>query len=641
LTILICLFAAPALAQDAAWDIAGRGDRLWLLEVGPNTWDVFTRKAGGDWKALSDGFSGGAIFAVAGPDRLEVFFADRQMATIGPSGELTPGPRLPAAPLAACYQPGADGQAPRLLVLTRPSAEAGISGKPEDSDAPETSDASKREQANTGPDTESPAEPDASAEATPAETEPPARQPEDAPPASTHRPLHLYRLVGNTWKKVGKTAPVEIQPDLTGGPTGLSLAATADRICIGLAGSDGHHGRMLRYNAAEQKWLEPVDIPGAEAILTNVDDRIVAVVRATADEESDARILNLHTWDIAATSWGEPQPLRENGTAKTWPASPQLAATGQQLVLLWQAEGKVMLASTALDGVLMPPESITDELQAVPDSTRAARIQQGFMIALLVLLVLASLACNSGRQRRVFQLPPVLIPGGLIRRAIAAGIDFTPFTMLAGLYLRLTHTEAQLMAVAENNDPTAVTPHMTIAIIIMFSAYVLYGTIAEGVFGMTVGKRLMRLRVTGNGGLTPNLRTAFLRNLMKVFEALPLMAGTAWLFAIFAFLTFITRYKQRPGDIFARTAVIESRALRLPSGAVMRTDQDVLAKLPDVVKADGSDDTADIIPEKVRSTDEAPPAETPEPDRRADDEQATDTPSAEETEKDERNGDGR
>ena len=45
---------------------------------------------------------------------------------------------------------------------------------------------------------------------------------------------------------------------------------------------------------------------------------------------------------------------------------------------------------------------------------------------------------------------------------------------------------------------------------------VLYFTLAEATYGKTVGKGVMGLRVTGNGGGRPTPGTSFLRNLSKI-----------------------------------------------------------------------------------------------------------------------------
>lgn len=78
----------------------------------------------------------------------------------------------------------------------------------------------------------------------------------------------------------------------------------------------------------------------------------------------------------------------------------------------------------------------------------------------------------------------------------------------------------------------------------------LYGGICEALTGATLGKRVFKLRVVGDDFLPCPLRAVLLRNLLRTveFQFLPL-----------AILVPLTPSRQRIGDIFARTLVIETR----------------------------------------------------------------------------------
>lgn len=78
----------------------------------------------------------------------------------------------------------------------------------------------------------------------------------------------------------------------------------------------------------------------------------------------------------------------------------------------------------------------------------------------------------------------------------------------------------------------------------------LYGGICEAVTGTTLGKRVFKLRVVGDDFLQCSLHAVLLRNLLRTveFQFLPL-----------AILVPLTPSRQRIGDIFARTLVIETR----------------------------------------------------------------------------------
>lgn len=51
---------------------------------------------------------------------------------------------------------------------------------------------------------------------------------------------------------------------------------------------------------------------------------------------------------------------------------------------------------------------------------------------------------------------------------------------------------------------------------VMGLTYVLYFTIAESLYGYTIGKRLVNLRVETADGRKPGLQSAFIRNISKI-----------------------------------------------------------------------------------------------------------------------------
>ena len=78
----------------------------------------------------------------------------------------------------------------------------------------------------------------------------------------------------------------------------------------------------------------------------------------------------------------------------------------------------------------------------------------------------------------------------------------------------------------------------------------LYGAICESTTGTTLGKRILKLRVVGDDFLRCPRRTIVLRNLLRIieFHFLPL-----------ALLVVLTPSRQRIGDVFAGTLVVETR----------------------------------------------------------------------------------
>jgi uncharacterized RDD family membrane protein YckC len=87
-----------------------------------------------------------------------------------------------------------------------------------------------------------------------------------------------------------------------------------------------------------------------------------------------------------------------------------------------------------------------------------------------------------------------------------------------------------------------------------------YGALLEGFWnGQTIGKRLFHLRVIDQSGLPLRIEQAWVRNLMRVFDALPL----AYLVGGISVLS--SRLMQRFGDRVAGTLVVRETPLPPPA----------------------------------------------------------------------------
>src|SRR5580658_9944442 len=87
-----------------------------------------------------------------------------------------------------------------------------------------------------------------------------------------------------------------------------------------------------------------------------------------------------------------------------------------------------------------------------------------------------------------------------------------------------------------------------------------YGALLEGLWnGQTIGKRLFHLRVIDQTGLPLRMEQAWVRNLIRVFDALPF----AYLVGGIAVLS--SPLRQRFGDRVAGTLVVRETPLAAPS----------------------------------------------------------------------------
>jgi uncharacterized RDD family membrane protein YckC len=90
-----------------------------------------------------------------------------------------------------------------------------------------------------------------------------------------------------------------------------------------------------------------------------------------------------------------------------------------------------------------------------------------------------------------------------------------------------------------------------------------YFTLMEGTIGATVGKLLVGLRVRGEDGAAAGLGRAFVRNLLRVIDALPY----ALPYLLGAILVWASPTRQRLGDRIANTVVINHRSRPSPAPA--------------------------------------------------------------------------
>ncbi len=129
-------------------------------------------------------------------------------------------------------------------------------------------------------------------------------------------------------------------------------------------------------------------------------------------------------------------------------------------------------------------------------------------------------------------------------RAFAWGLDAM---VLAGASYLIT----QFAGVVRLISPDLAAAVGTVS---FFLFSIAYGILCEWHWrGQTIGKRLFRLRVIDAHGLRLRVSQVVLRNLMRVFDALPVLylAGAA--------ACFFSRNLQRLGDLVANTVVVRER----------------------------------------------------------------------------------
>jgi len=127
----------------------------------------------------------------------------------------------------------------------------------------------------------------------------------------------------------------------------------------------------------------------------------------------------------------------------------------------------------------------------------------------------------------------------LIKRGIAVIVDTTIISIF--LYLLL------LINVSEN-----LILQGSYIILVSFIP-LLYFILLEGIFGQTLGKKLVKIRVTGEKGEKLTWKASITRNILRIIDILPT------LYIIGAITIYFTKKDQRLGDIIAKTTVIEAK----------------------------------------------------------------------------------
>lgn len=116
----------------------------------------------------------------------------------------------------------------------------------------------------------------------------------------------------------------------------------------------------------------------------------------------------------------------------------------------------------------------------------------------------------------------------------------------AGIDVLLAWIPAMIVGSAVREHGVAAS---AVAFTVIFLGYFLF---AEGIWSTTVGKAFMGLRVTTLDGTRPTVMQIFLRNVLRLLDANPVLLG-AIPGAVFIMFT---RRRQRLGDLVARTIVV-------------------------------------------------------------------------------------
>jgi uncharacterized RDD family membrane protein YckC len=140
---------------------------------------------------------------------------------------------------------------------------------------------------------------------------------------------------------------------------------------------------------------------------------------------------------------------------------------------------------------------------------------------------------------------------GFGTRCIAATIDYTVLFILLVVF---TYLFARSVSRATQNTATTIAILVAVQFILITFYHLLFELFWNG---QTPGKRLLGVRVVQSNGLPLTVSGAIIRNLVRLFDYLPVFYGVGLL------VMFVSKHTQRLGDLAARTVVIRDRRLKV------------------------------------------------------------------------------
>jgi len=271
-------------------------------------------------------------------------------------------------------------------------------------------------------------------------------------------------------------------------------------------------------------------------------------------------------WPTSTVGRGEerwqplPPPTDAAGKELRLASQSAVGVFNDQLAVLQmsaQAEGEMELAFWPVDGG--PPNKAFRALP-VSDAEDGSETRRPWSDLVAMLVLVAVFLVFWRRQESIAY--PVALPAGmsiarLPRRVIAAAIDLLPAVVLVGYcwHDQIVQYAEQLYAARESKEQLAaiVMPRALFWAWLTFRlVYAGYCAVFELIFRATPGKRLMGCSVLSEALSRPTAGQIAIRNLTRLLELERYLL--IWLLVL---VIFLTRNRQRLGDLLARTIVVE------------------------------------------------------------------------------------
>ncbi len=526
-SVLICLICAPTRAQRNAPKVIGGHGIIWAMrdmsdDESTQRWRFTHRKPGpadtAFWRFAARGSEVGGdprLTAVQGKD-LHVWFADGTHRYYG-TRRSGVGRALPesAVPLDAA---GSDPASPMYAIVEQSVALALEQVPADEGDTPSADE----------------------------ETAEPLPAPDE--PRWQDSRYVVVRLEKGRWQG-DRGLPLTWFES----PSEVHLLASAASLTIVFRPDESRSDFVFtRSEDADSIWTEPLPIEGLHpddllaAAMSN-GDPILVVARNGGSRVTTLRLDN--------TRWVEGAPLAI-GHAAIPLSRIAFGTLGSDVVGVWVSDdGTVRSALWSIQGGGTTGETPVRPLTPGP-SAQSWRTKQ-FIIAYMTLALVLVVVFF---RRRISVIETVKLPSNVrlashSRRLMAFGIDallFAPAAMYVYRPLLQKFEFDEAMIRQATMIDADVMQELVLRWIAVAGAFVLYAIIFEAWWRATPGKRLLHMRVLDETGHTCGLTRILVRNVLRAVEFFPGLDLLPTLVLIF-----LTRNRQRIGDLIGGTIVVE------------------------------------------------------------------------------------
>ncbi len=311
------------------------------------------------------------------------------------------------------------------------------------------------------------------------------------------------------------------------------------------------------------------------------------VFAALVNDPGDRHRLQCESWvwlpgtDEAGPGRWDPMspPTGEQGEDLYLPVGSAVTAFRDQFALLRTGEAPEEVEVGLWSTKGGPPNQPFGEIPA-PQVDRRSKSRR-HLTDLIAMLGLAAVVLVVFWRRQEGIANPVALPAGLpvaglARRAVAAVVDILPAAALVTWLwfdpiTRFSEEWYELYAAQRNSQEQLAAPlvpsTLSWAWVWFRLLYAAYCTVFELSLAATPGKRLVGCTVLSESLARPRAAQIAIRNVTRLLEL-------EWRLLIWPFLlvVFLTRNRQRLGDLLARTIVVEGRA---PLGEEVEGSDDI------------------------------------------------------------------